>query len=89
MNLSIFYVFKYKAQKLCESFMCIFFRVFWSEMLCECTLPCTADSCDTCMNPDVVFTVFKIVFLIPRINLIKIWNSQVSISVIFITFLSG
>ena len=28
---------------------------------------------DTCMNPDVVFTVFKIVFFIPRINLIKIF----------------
>ena len=152
--------FKYQAQKLCESFICIF-SVFIGQKCCVHAHlhvpPIRAGMRDTCMNPVVEFTVFRIVFYeilvllginfitkteyfilfrlwfyfriqhmitpkagtrvglltfrtirflhfryverivnysvltqtVPRINFIKLSDSQVNIFIIFITLLSG
>ena len=57
--------FKYQAQKLCDSFICIF-SVFVGQKCCVTAAlhvpPIRAGMRDTCMNPDVEFTVFSIVF---------------------------
>ena len=61
---------KYQAQKLDLSFMCIF-SVFIGQKCYVHTCICTDDSCSyaPCMNPDVVFTVFNIVFCVMFIML--------------------
>ena len=60
MSKPVLYVFKYQAQILCESFMCIFFWVYWLEMLCVHmnVPPIRAGKHNRCK----VFTVIKIVF---------------------------
>ena len=47
---------------MCDNFMCTFFSVYWSEILCLDVPPILASMRDTCMNPDVEITVFKTVF---------------------------
>ena len=69
---TILYVLKYQAKKLDLSCMCFILCVYWSEMLCAHMYmfpPNRAGMCDACMNPDVVFTVFKIVFCVMFIML--------------------
>ena len=60
MSKPILYVLKYQTQKLCD-ILCVFYIVFKLVRNAVCTLACNADS-RTCMNPDVEYTVFKIVF---------------------------
>ena len=63
MSYRILHVFKYQAKKL--DFYVYFFCVFWQEMQCaHLNVPqICAGMRDACMKPDVVFTVFIIVYM--------------------------
>ena len=61
----MFFFMSLNIRHICDIFLCIFSGCI-IQKCCVCTLVCTADSCrymrDTCMNFEVDFTVFKIVF---------------------------
>ena len=74
MNLLSFYELAnpYQAQKLSDSFMCIF-SVFIGQKCCVHTSkyvpPIRAGMRDTCINPDVEFIVFYEILIMLGINL--------------------
>ena len=70
------YVFKYQAQKLCDSFICTF-SVFWLSTHLYVP-PICASIRDTRMNPDVKFIAFKILFHEILIMLgIQVYNKNI------------
>ena len=62
---------KYQAKKLNLSFMCFFLCLLVRNAMCTFVIvpPIRVGMRDACMNPDVVFTVFKIVFCVMFIML--------------------
>lgn len=69
-------IFNFSQRNSILSFMCIFFCVFWSELLCAQLYvpPICVGMRIACINPHVVFKLLKIVFCVKFIMLMKTWD---------------